>query len=144
MKGLGLWFLLAIPSTYTNSLVCPYFCPLRRVSYVHPFLGPHARPVHHTFCRSIAYSSDNVQALVWVTYDGWTEDPGCGVLTKLNSPSHPMLIIRLPNAYLIHHLDPSPPIISRVNPPYASCALRPRPLPLCFPRSTVLPRHWLK
>ena len=37
MKGLGLWFLLAIPSTYTNSMVCLYF-PARFV-YVH-FWGP--------------------------------------------------------------------------------------------------------
>ena len=37
MKGLGLWFLLAIPSTYTNSMVCLYF-PARFV-YA-PFWGP--------------------------------------------------------------------------------------------------------
>ena len=65
-----------------------------------------------------------------------------GVLTRLNSPSHPMSVI--PNAYLICHSDPPPPIISRANPSYASYALRPRPLPLGLPRPTVLPRHWLK
>lgn len=26
IKGLGLWFLLAIPSTYTNSMVCYFLC----------------------------------------------------------------------------------------------------------------------
>jgi len=54
-----------------------------------------------------------------------------------------MFVIRLPNAYLFRHSDPSPPIISRVT-------LRTRltryvhDLYLSAFPTYVLPRHWLK
>ena len=74
MKGLGLWFLLAIPSTYTNSMVCLYF-PARFV-YA-PFWGP--QPALRTAPFVGVYPTPDATFKLLLE----SEDPGC---TLVSSP----------------------------------------------------------